>query len=130
MHTVTGTFDIKLTPSPVKEGARIARMSFSKEFQGQMRGSSSGEMLAVGTSTSEAGAYVAIEWVIASLDGKQGSFALHHNGTKQHGQSRMDIAVVPDSGSADLTGIAGQFEIRIEGGKHYYRFDYTLPETR
>ena len=42
----------------------------------------------------------------------------------------MLINVVPDSGTGGLEGIAGNLEIIIEGSKHSYKFDYTLPEVR
>ena len=34
---------------------------------------------------------------------------------------------MPDTGTGDLTGISGSMKIRIEGGKHFYDFEYTLP---
>lgn len=128
MHAATGTFDIVVTPVPPKDShERTGHLTFTKVFHGQIEGASSGDMLAVGTGASAAGAYVAIEWITGKLDGKEGSFALHHNGVKQNGQATMDIAVVPGSGSGQLAGLEGKFEIRQEGGKHFYRFAYTLP---
>jgi Protein of unknown function (DUF3224) len=32
----------------------------------------------------------------------------------------------PHAGAGELKGIAGTFTIRIEGGQHFYDFDYTL----
>ena len=37
------------------------------------------------------------------------------------------VEVVPDSGTGDLTGLAGSMTITIEGGKHSYELLYTLP---
>ncbi|MDP9050035.1 MAG: DUF3224 domain-containing protein, partial [Acidobacteriota bacterium] len=34
----------------------------------------------------------------------------------------------PGSGTDGLKGIAGTFTIRIDGGKHFYDLEYTLPE--
>ena len=42
---------------------------------------------------------------------------------------QMTVTVVPDSGTGKLAGLAGGMTIRIEDGKHFYEFDYTLPET-
>jgi len=36
--------------------------------------------------------------------------------------------VVPDSGTGELAGIAGTMRIRIEERKHFYEFDYELPD--
>jgi hypothetical protein len=73
------------------------------------------------------GGYVALERVTGSLEGKSGSFVLQHNATMNRGVAEMNIIVVPDSGTGELTGISGSMKMRIEtGGKHFYDFDYTL----
>jgi hypothetical protein len=42
----------------------------------------------------------------------------------------MTIMVVPDSGTGQLSGIAGKMTINIAaGGKHTYDFEYALPKT-
>jgi hypothetical protein len=44
------------------------------------------------------------------------------------GAQQLAIDIVPDSGTAELKGIAGSMTIRIEaGGKHFYELSYTLP---
>ena len=73
--------------------------------------------------------YVAVERVTGTLDGRQGSFVLHHRGVMDRGQPNLSVAVVPDSGTGELAGIAGDFRIILEGGRHVYEFDYTLPEA-
>jgi hypothetical protein len=45
------------------------------------------------------------------------------------GAAKMDITVVPDTGTGQLTGISGSMTIRIEAGKHFYDFEYTLEPT-
>ena len=42
-------------------------------------------------------------------------------------RTEMQVIVVPGSGTGELKGIAGTFTIKIEGGQHFYDFDYTLP---
>ena len=39
----------------------------------------------------------------------------------------LEIAIVAGSGTDALAGIAGRMTIRIEGGRHEYELDYTLP---
>ncbi|HEY2115710.1 MAG TPA: DUF3224 domain-containing protein, partial [Candidatus Angelobacter sp.] len=44
---------------------------------------------------------------------------------------QLSISVAPDSGTGELTGLAGTFTIKIAAdGKHSYDFEYTLPETK
>jgi hypothetical protein len=53
-----------------------------------------------------------------------------HSATMGHGEYHQSITVVPDSGTGELVGIAGKLTIIIKSdGKHFYEFDYTLPET-
>jgi hypothetical protein len=44
------------------------------------------------------------------------------------GVGELKVIVVPDSGTGDLTGLSGSFSIKIEGGKHFYDFEYSITE--
>ena len=61
------------------------------------------------------------------LAGKAGTFVLHHVGVMNRGASSLSVTVVPDSGTGELTGIEGEFNIQIVDGKHSYEFVYRLP---
>jgi hypothetical protein len=125
--TATGHFDVKLTP--IADGtADVGRMTIDKTFHGDLEASSIGQMLAVRTPTDGSAGYVAMERVTGTLAGKTGSFALQHSGSMDKGAQSLSVTVVPDSGTDGLTGIAGRMNIIIEGGKHRYEFEYTLPE--
>jgi hypothetical protein len=45
------------------------------------------------------------------------------------GNYKLSVTVVPGSGTAGLTGIAGTMTITNVSGKHSYTFEYTLPDT-
>jgi hypothetical protein len=84
-------------------------------------------MLAAGDGT-QSGAYVAIEKVTGSLQGRIGSFLLVHRALMvKSTPQEWTVVVVPDSGTGALQGISGSMRIEITDGKHFYRFDYTLP---
>ena len=126
----TGPFDVKLTPqgtdTPV-EGSPLGRLTIDKEFHGDLEGTSKGEMLTAGSTTVKNSAgYVAVERVTGALHGKQGTFALQHSGVMTRGEGKLTITVVPDSGTGELTGLAGSMSIDIAGGKHSYTFEYTI----
>ena len=76
------------------------------------------------------GGYVAMELVTGTLSGKKGTFILQHIGTMQGGKFDLDVAVVPDSGSGELTGISGRMKIIIEGKDHFYEFEYTIAKPK
>ena len=128
----SGTFEVKMTPqSPddKAEGPTVGRYSLDKKFQGDLEGTSKGEMLAVGTAVEGSAGYVAMEQVTGTLNGRTGTFALQHTGTMNRGAAQLSVTVVPDSGTGQLVGLAGKMEIKIADGKHFYEFEYTLPET-
>jgi hypothetical protein len=126
----SGPFDVKITPLPPDDKAGsspFGRMSFDKQLRGPLEGTSHGEMLTAMSAVEGSGAYVAVERVSATLDGRTGTFMLHHSGVMTRGTPQLTVAVVPDSGTGELAGISGHMTIRIEaGGKHFYDFDYSI----
>ncbi|WP_343728711.1 DUF3224 domain-containing protein [Duganella sp.] len=130
MPTISGEFTVAMQPeamSAVAADSGIGRMSLDKHYQGALQAEGRGEMLAYRDTALGSGAYVAMERVTGQVDGRGGSFLLHHNGVMTRGVPSLQVAVVPDSGTDQLAGLSGKLNIRIEGGKHYYDFDYTLP---
>ena len=126
MHA-TGPFDVKITPQDDKLNDGVTRMLLDKHYHGDLEGSSKGQMLATGSAKSS-GVYVAIETFTGTLNGKSGSFALHHTGVMTKNSPSLFISVVPDSGTGELAGISGKMNIIIApDGKHSYDFEYTLP---
>lgn len=130
-HHAKGTFEVKIEPQKADnkpaEAAKLGRMSIDKVFAGDLIGTSQGEMLSLMTETKGSGVYVAIERVNGTLLGRQGSFVLHHTGIMARGVPQLSVSVVPDSGTGQLAGLSGTLTIQIEGGKHFYGFDYVLP---
>jgi hypothetical protein len=124
MPHASGTFEVKLTP---QESANIGRMSIDKQFHGDLSATSKGEMLSAMTEVKGSAGYVAIERVTGTLHGKSGSFVLQHSGTMTRGEPQLSVTVVPDSGTGELTGLAGALTIEIVEKQHFYEFDYTLP---
>ena len=129
MHA-QGTFEINLRPLDTYAkgggGIELARMSINKVFHGDLQGTSQGEMLRVMTDVEGSAGDVAIEQFSGELGGAFGTFALQHYGIMDHGVNRLILEVVPESGSGELSSLAGKMIIRQAQGKHYYEFDYTL----
>jgi len=125
----SGTFEVKMQPlgeGDVAAGSSLGRMSLDKQFSGDLQAMGKGEMLAARSDIPTSAAYVAIERVTGTLHGREGSFVLVHKGVMTSEAQRLVIEVVPDTGTGELVGISGTLGIRIEGGKHYYDFDYGL----
>lgn len=127
---ITGNFEVKLSPldfyAQGLDGVNLGRMSIDKQFKGALEATSKGEMLSAMTTVKGSAGYVAIEQVTGVLSGKNGSFVLQHFGTMNQGSDRLVLEVVPNSGSGELSSLAGKMAIKIEGGKHCYEFEYEL----
>ena len=128
MHHAHGTFTVDVHPLSPPPAEGISRYTINKVIHGDLEATTKGEMFGAGDPKQGAAGYVAIELVTGTLEGKHGSFALQHFATMDASGPKMQVIVVPGSGTGELKGIAGTFTIRIENGQHSYDFDYTLPE--
>jgi uncharacterized protein DUF3224 len=122
-----GRFDVKLTPETDNTAESVVgRMTIDKQFHGDLEGTSKGLMVMAGTSVQGSAGYVAIEKVSGTLEGKKGTFYLQHNGIMNRGDGQLSIVVIPDSGTDELTGLAGTLNINIANGDHSYDFNYSI----
>jgi hypothetical protein len=127
MANAKGTFDVKLTPEQdASVESVVGRMTIDKQFHGDLEGTSKGLMVMAGTAVQGSAGYVALEKVSATIDGKNGTFYLQHNGIMNRGDGKLSVVVIPDSGTDGLTGLSGSMSIIIEDGKHFYDFEYTI----
>jgi hypothetical protein len=129
MQRASGAFEIAMIPAgaPEKEGrTAIARIGLDKKYLGALAAIGKGQMLTAVTDTKGSAAYVAIERISGTLDGRQGSFVIQHAGTMSGGASEATIRIVPDSGTDALAGISGSLTITVVGGKHLYALDYAF----
>ncbi|MGC4813213.1 DUF3224 domain-containing protein [Micromonospora sp. DT228] len=124
-----GTFEVtSFEPEVLDEGpgAALGRARVTKTFQGGLAGTGTVTMLSVTDNEGSPAAYVAVERFTGELDGRKGSFVLQHSAPGSHGE-QLAIRVVPGTGSGDLAGIAGEFEIiQSDDGSHSYVLEYTL----
>jgi hypothetical protein len=127
MQHAHGTFTVEVRPLAPAPAEGLSRYTINKAIHGDMEATTVGEMFGAGDPKQGAAGYVAIELVTGVLSGKRGSFALQHFATMDASGAKMQVMVVPGSGTGELKGIEGTFTIRIEDGKHFYDLDYTLP---
>lgn len=127
-NRATGTFEVKLNRQDDGAEMPVGRMTIEKQFQGDLAGTSKGQMLmAASESVQGSAGYVAIEKVTGTLNGRSGTFYLQHNATMTRGVGELNVIVIPDTGTDQLTGLRGKMNIIIADGKHSYEFDYELP---
>ena len=126
-----GEFEVTRIPQEeldIGAGTTVGHSRFDKRFHGPLEATSVVHMLAVMSPVQGSGAYVAMEHVIGTLDGRCGSFFAQHNGIMDRGKPSLDLTVVPDSATDGLTGLRGRIGIDIVDGKHFYTFDYEFGE--
>jgi hypothetical protein len=124
-----GTFEVTMAGEPpyeIVDGVSLSRASFDKKFEGPLDATSNVSMLATRTKVETSAAYVAAERIIGTLDGKPGTFVLLHLGLMTRGTPELTTVIAPDSGTGDLTGIAGRMSIQIIEGQHFYELEYEL----
>jgi len=129
MHA-RGTFSVELEASPPFEedaGIAFSRVRVDKRFEGTLEAESVVHMLAVMTPVKTSRAYVAVERVVGTLDGREGAFAVTHLGVQTADEQSLALAIVPDSGTGELEGITGTLSIEFTDGQHFYEIDWSLP---
>jgi hypothetical protein len=129
-EVTTGEFVVRFLPLDFEDqsaGSKFGRISIYKTISGDLAATTNGQMLSAMTEVKGPAGYVAIQRVEGVLKGKKGTFVLQHTGTMNQRSPTLSVKVVPDSGTGELVGLAGHFNIIIAAGKHGYEFKYTLP---
>ncbi|MDE0139566.1 MAG: DUF3224 domain-containing protein [bacterium] len=129
MPTARGPMDVNMEAEPPfleQDGMKLNRNVVHKVFSGDMVGASEAQMIAAFTATPGSAGYVAIEHFTGSVGGRSGSFVLQHSGVMNRGDARLEVTIVPDSGTGELAGISGTLEIHNDEGQHSYVLDYRI----
>jgi hypothetical protein len=126
--TIKGPFEVKSTPLATDEvcvAVGVMRMRFDKQFSGALEANGIVSMMGMMNQELGSGAYVALERITGTLEGRKGSFSMQHSSSMNRSKPTQAIRVVPDSGTGELLGLKGEMTIDIlEGGKHFYNFTY------
>jgi hypothetical protein len=100
--------------------------TFDKQFEGEVLVATSVVRMVSVTGGEGPLAYVALERVEGSLDGRTGAFALRHIGSLVDGKPVLELLVVPGSGTGALAGIRGQGTIEHTQLGPVLELDYEL----
>ncbi len=125
-----GTFEIGVweeSPYDEQAGTKLTHTHVTKTFSGEIQGTSTAELLMVYGAVQGSAAYAGFERITASVNGRSGSFVLHHTATSDasYGPPTATWSVVPDSGTGELEGLRGEANIsRDSDGGHAFTLDY------
>ncbi len=128
-----GTFTDKVTALPLYDTTsshKLGHKAYIRHIYGDIEGISKGEMITAKTDVEGSQACASMEYVTGTLKGRKGSFTILQKGILTQHKLERELIVVPDSGTGELTGLAGTITISVVNSKHYYDFDYTLPEIK
>lgn len=126
-----GVFDLiwdEQPPFDTRAGANLARVTVTKEFEGDLHGTSVANLIKAESGTPGSMGYVGLERFVGLLHGRFGSFVLQHHGLLNRGNGVLSIVVVPDTGTGELLGLGGSMEVLLVEGEHRFTFDYHLAD--
>ena len=114
----------------ISGAARIARISQSCRFSGQLEGESMAEFTAVLPREGD-GSFHGFQRISGSLGEREGTFVLSVTGEIHKGQPRGSWAIVPKSGSDDFAHIRGSGTFSLPDGKPgKYQLEFDLRKPR
>lgn len=123
----TGTFQITTWDQSSWDdnpGGTFALARVTKEFTGDVEGTSVARVLTAETSAGPA-AYTAQERFTGSIGGKAGTFMAQHGATSPDGGAAL--VIIAGSGSGALAGLSGTGSLEIQpDGTHTVSFDYEI----
>lgn len=120
----SGAFEVDLQPQ-ADAGFPAGRMIIDKTYSGDMIGAGVGQMISKRT-TGGTAVYYAVEEFSGSVNGKNGAFALLHEGRMTEEAQTLDIQILEGSGSGELENISGSMTITQDSNGHAYELEYDL----
>jgi hypothetical protein len=128
MTMANGAFEVTAgTEDPYDQldgGTRLTHASGTQAFSGDIEGAGSVHWLMLYRPDKTAH-FVGLQRVTGSVGGRQGSFVAAAEGDHDATGSRIALSIVKGSGTAGLTGIAGEGSLVTPGGaKGTYELDY------
>ncbi|MDQ8043711.1 MAG: DUF3224 domain-containing protein [Solirubrobacteraceae bacterium] len=121
--------EISPTPQHVETGRPVGLAIITKQFDGQITGSSVTLFTAAFDAAVGAGTYVAMESFEGTVNGLTGTLNFAHSATTTGDDRQAEFfTIVPGSGTGELEGITGAGGLRVTAdGVHEIWFDYELP---
>jgi hypothetical protein len=114
-----------------RDGVSLGRIHIARTLRGDLEGTATAELLTAMTASGSA-VYVAFDRIEGTLDGRRGSFVLHHRGiARPDGSFVNDGFVVADSATGELAGLRGTVRIVVAAdGTHHLTLDYELEPAK
>lgn len=92
--------------SEIEGGPKLSRVAVTNSFDGGLVGTSVMEYLMAYVSDSF-GTFIGYERIEGTIDGRRGSFCLHHEGRFDDTGISTKMTIIEETGTGDLAGISG-----------------------
>jgi len=118
--TATGNIQVKTWESlsfDTSGGPSLNELRVTEDFVGDIAGEGAARMLQTLRADGSA-SFVAVERVVAKLDGRSGSFVLQDEGSLVGNRVHGTWFVVAGSGTGELSGLRGEGGFEAELGQH------------
>ena len=106
-------------------GPSRERVFVDKTFNGDVAGTSSAVLMTCQVSDEQAG-YLASERLTVSIEGRSGTFVMHHGGTVEGKVIDQFGKIIPGSGTGELAGISGTGVFKHDTEGAIFTLDYEL----
>jgi hypothetical protein len=131
MDSAKGAFVIDewiSSPVDAPQGHETTTAVVRKTYSGAVAGTSVANLVLAQTPVEGSAAYVGLERLDVTVDGRAGTFLLLHDAVSTAGEAHASWRIVPDSGTGELKGITGAAEIVNTGDPvHEFSLGYDLP---
>ena len=108
------------------DAGKVFRTSIAKTFTGGIQGTSVAEMI-MAHARAGSMAYCGFERLTVTIDGRSGTFVIHHDATHYEGGGDASWKVMVGSGTGDFANIRGTATLtRHDDGSHTMVLDYEL----
>lgn len=131
--TAKGIFEIanwdEKTYLELDGGGKLTEAKVTQKFTGDLVGEGSVIWLMAYTAKGTA-RFVGIQRIVATVEGKKGSFILETTGDFDGKVAEGDWTIIPESGGGDLAGISGEGSFGApHGSTAEYELDYALASS-
>ncbi len=114
-------------PANDVQGSKMTHAAIKYGYKGDLSGESDVQYIMC-YRDDKTGVYYGLEKITGSLNGKQGSFVIQHDGIFDETTVNATVTIVPDCGTDGLEGLTGTGQLAIDGHAEQYTLslDYEL----
>ncbi|MGI5349529.1 DUF3224 domain-containing protein [Streptomyces sp. CA-250714] len=129
-HSTTAVFTFsswdEKNVTDAERSPRLAHAAVVNNYSGGIEAEGTACQYVLTYAAETRGSFCGMELLTGSVDGREGTFVIHQNGTfDEEGVIRCSFDVVPGSGTGDLAGLAGTGGFEVHEGEKDVKVSFT-----